>query len=90
MARLRRPAGHDDEPRPRLEAQGDYVFGMLVFPTVDDAGDVTRQEVDLIATLDLLVTVRKTPPGHVDCEFDDARHARCRDDVAAGHVPATC
>src|SRR6478752_1555715 len=62
IQRLRVPAHHDDEPRPRLEAHGDYVFGVLVLPTIDDTGDVTRHEIDLVATLDRLVTVRKTPP----------------------------
>ena len=51
------------EPRPRLQSQGDYVFGVLAFPAVSARGDLVFQEVDLIANLDVLVTVRKTPEG---------------------------
>jgi magnesium transporter len=83
-ARLRAPAGHDDEPRPRLEAHGDYVFGILVLPTIDDAGAVTRHEIDVVATLDRLVTVHKTPPGQVDCDLTDVIAAARLDDVAPG------
>jgi magnesium transporter len=83
-ARLRAPAGHDDEPRPRLEAHGDYVFGVLVLPTIDDAGTVTRHEIDVVATLDRLVTVHKTPPGQVDCDLTDVIAAARLDDVAPG------
>ncbi len=69
----------EEEPRPRLVAQGDYVFGVLAFPSVRAGGDVVFQEVDLIANLDVLITVRKTPPDHTACEFDDARNAALRD-----------
>ena len=31
---LLEPARHDDEPRPRLERQGDYLFGVLVVPVM--------------------------------------------------------
>ena len=57
--------------------QGDYVFGVLAFPAMRADGDVVFQEVDVVATLDVLVTVRKTPAGHTACEFDDARTRRC-------------
>jgi magnesium transporter len=72
------------EPRPRLEAQGDYVFGVLAFPAVRKTGEVVFQEVDVIATLDVLITVRKTPPGHTACEFDDARNTALRNGAPPG------
>src|SRR3954452_23734553 len=74
------------EPRPRLESQGHYVFGVLAFPAVNANGNLVFQEVDLIANLEVLVTVRKTPAGHTACEFDDARNASLRN----GSPPGLC
>jgi magnesium transporter len=85
IERILRPASHDDEPRPRLEARSNYVFGVLVFPSRSD-GEAVFQEVDVVATLEKLVTIRKTPPGHTPCEFDDARNAALR----AGAPPGMC
>lgn len=79
-------AGPEEEPRPRLVAQGDYIFGVLAFPSVRSSGEVVFQEVDLIANLDVLVTVRKTPPDHVACELDSARDAALRN----GSSPGLC
>src|SRR5438552_4585559 len=75
-----------DEPRPRLDAQGDYVFGVLAFPAVTATGDLVFQEVDVIATLNVLITIRKTPPGHTACEFEEARNAALRN----GSPPGLC
>ena len=75
-----------EEPRPRLEAQGNYVFGVLAFPAVRADGSLVFQEVDVIATLDVLVTIRKTPAGHTACEFDDVRNAALRN----GSPPGLC
>jgi len=56
------PAQHEDEPRPRLEGQGDYVFGiLLVAVAVPDEDRVFYQEIDLVLTDDRVITVRKTP-----------------------------
>jgi magnesium transporter len=56
------PARHDDEPRPRLEGHQDYVFGVILVPVCIRAEDrVFYQEVDVVATRERLVTVRKTP-----------------------------
>jgi magnesium transporter len=82
--RLSAAARHDDEPRPRLEAHGDYVFGILVLPTIDADGEVTRHEIDVVATLDRLVTVRKTPPGQMSCDLTDLVATAHRDDYAPG------
>jgi magnesium transporter len=84
MDRILLPARQ--EPRPRLESQGTYVFGVLAFPAVSAKGAVVFQEVDVIANLDVLVTIRKTPVGHTACEFDDARNAALRN----GSPPGLC
>ena len=62
LAQLLRPARQDDEPRPRLESQDIYVFGVFLVPVaIREEDRVYYQELDLIATRDRLVTVRKTP-----------------------------
>ena len=53
---------HDDEPRPRLEPHGDYIFGLFVVPIpIRDQDRIVLQEIDVVITKDRLVTVRKTP-----------------------------
>ncbi len=66
LEQLLTPARHDDEPRPRLEGHDHYVFGIFLVPIcVREEDRVFYQEVDLIATRERLVTVRKTPElGH--------------------------
>jgi magnesium transporter len=51
-----------ERPRPRLEGHADYVFGVLVAmaPAQDGVG-VENREIDFVATVERLVTVRKTP-----------------------------
>jgi len=83
IARILEPVEHDDEPRPRLEAQGTYVFGVLAVPSLTDEGAVF-QEVDVVATLDVLITIRKTPVPHAPCEFDDVRNTAIRDGASPG------
>jgi magnesium transporter len=84
VTRLLAPARHDDEPRPRLEAHGDYVFGVLVLPTIDDNAEATVHELDIVATLDRLVTVRKTPPGGTACDISAIRETGLRNDAPPG------
>jgi magnesium transporter len=56
------PALHDDEPRPRFEGHDHYVFGVFLVPVcIREEDRVFYQEVDVVATLERLVTVRKTP-----------------------------
>jgi magnesium transporter len=56
------PAQHEDDPRPKLESHGDYVFGVFLVPVVVAEEDaVFYQEIDVVMTRDVLVTVRKTP-----------------------------
>jgi magnesium transporter len=85
LQRIARPARPDHDPRPRLATHGDYVFGVLVLPTVDADGDVTCHEIDVVATLDRIVTVRKTPPAlDAACDISALLAAARRDDVAPG------
>ena len=59
---LLEPTRHDDEPRPRLEGHDHYVFGVFLVPVaIREEDRVYYQEIDLIATRERLVTVRKTP-----------------------------
>jgi magnesium transporter len=63
LEQLLEPAQHADEPRPTLESHGDYVFGVfLVAVAVPEEDRVFYQEVDLVLTRELVLTVRKTPP----------------------------
>ena len=77
-----RPTREDRLPRPRLEAHGSYVWGVFLAAVIDrDRDRVYYQEVDVVLTEDVAVTVRKTPPGG-EAPFDPAslRHA-CRDET---------
>ncbi len=56
--------GDGREPRPLLESHGTYVFGVLVaLHPLPDEDRVSYQEVDLVSTPGVVVTVRKTPGG---------------------------
>jgi magnesium transporter len=62
LDQLCRPAQHEDEPRPRLDGQGDYVFGILLVAVLVPSEDrVFYQEIDIVMSRDTIVTVRKTP-----------------------------
>jgi magnesium transporter len=70
MERLLQPITHDDEPRPTIESHGDYVYAVFVVPVCRRRQDeVFYQEIDLVATRDVVLTVRKTPSG--DRPFDE-------------------
>jgi magnesium transporter len=84
LERLLTPAEDTDEPRPTLQSHGDYIFGIfLVAVAVPEEDRVFYQEVDVVVTHDVLVTVSKTPPGE---HFYDPRPVRgsCRPDDSAG------
>ena len=50
--------------RPTIESHGAYVYGVFLVPVVDGESDrVFYQEVDVVMTPALIVSVRKTPPG---------------------------
>jgi hypothetical protein len=76
LERLQAAPRHDDEPRPRLETHGNHLFGVMVVPLfVAKDARVVYQEVDLLASRDRLVTVRKTPPDGEPLSFDDVRRS---------------
>ena len=62
LDQLLEPARHDDEPRPTIEGHGDYIFAVFLVPVVHREDDtVYYQEIDVVATRETIVTVRKTP-----------------------------
>jgi magnesium transporter len=72
------PHVHDDEPRPRIESHDDYILGVFLVPVAVPADDrLYYQEVDFIATHDVLVSVSKTPPGEQPFDPQPAKEA-CR------------
>jgi magnesium transporter len=83
LATLLAPHVHDDEPRPRLESHGTYVLGVFLIPVaVRDEDRIYYQEVDLIATDEMLVSVSKTPPGEQPFDPKPAKEAcRVHEDV---------
>ena len=83
--RLLRPPAADYEPRPRLEPHDTYVFGILAFPDYSN-GTIVFQEIDVIATTERLVTIRKTPPGHAPASLDECRNAA----LHSGATPGMC
>jgi magnesium transporter len=84
LNRLLAPAEPEDEPRPTLQGHGDYVFGIfLVAVAVPEEDRVFYQEVDVIVTHDVIVTVSKTPPGEHPYDPRPARDS-CRADDSAG------
>jgi magnesium transporter len=82
--RLLAPAVEDDEARPTLQSHGDYVFGIFLLPVaVPEENRVFYQEVDVVITHDVLVTVSKTPPGEHPYDPRPTRDS-CRPDDSAG------
>jgi magnesium transporter len=78
------PARHEDEPRPTLQSHGDYIFGIfLVAIAVPEEDRIFYQEVDVVVTHDVLLTVSKTPPGEHPYDPKPAQEA-CRPDDTAG------
>jgi magnesium transporter len=57
-------AESDNEARPTLQGHDNYIFGIfLVAVIVPEEARVFYQEVDVIVTQDVLLTISKTPPG---------------------------
>jgi magnesium transporter len=83
LLRILKPAT-SEEPRPRLEVRDRYIFGVLVIPSINDDDGFVAHEVDLVATPEKLITVRKSPPGENACEFDAARDTAVRQDASPG------
>jgi magnesium transporter len=75
---------HADEPRPTLQSHGDYIFGIfLVAEVVSEEDRVFYQEIDVVVTHDVLLSVSKTPPGEQPYDPRPARES-CRPDDNAG------
>jgi magnesium transporter len=87
LARLEAPSTLADQPRPRLETHGNHVFGVMIAPLfVPEEVRVVYQEVDVLVSIDRLVTVRKTPVGGQPLVLDDVRRAA----VEAADSPGLC
>jgi hypothetical protein len=68
------PSRHDDEPRPRLEGHDHYVFGVFLIPiAVREEDRIYYQELDLVATRERVLTVRKTPERGDACDLGPVR-----------------
>ena len=86
LEKLLQPAVHDDEPRPKLETHGDYVFGILIVPVmVREEDRVYYQEIDIVVDEELVLTVRKTPPDGPPIDLSEVQEA-CRTGVSVGMV----
>ena len=78
MDALLKPHEHNDEPRPRLVSHGTYVLGILLLPIeVANEDRLYYQEIDFVATTEVLVSVSKTPPGEQAFDPAPAKEA-CR------------
>jgi magnesium transporter len=78
------PARHADEPRPTLQAHGDYIFGVfLVAVAVPEDDRVFYQEIDVVVTHDVLLSVSKTPPNEHPYDPRPTREA-CQPDDEGG------
>src|SRR5207248_9452849 len=74
LEQLLAPAVHDDEPRARLEGHDHYLFGVFLLPiAIREEDRVFYQEVDIIATRERVVTVRKTPERGYACDLSPAQ-----------------
>jgi magnesium transporter len=84
LALLLSPAQHADEPRPTLQGHGDYIFGIfLVAVVVPNEDRIFYQEIYVVLTHDVLLSVSKTPPGEHPYDPRPARES-CRPDDNAG------
>ena len=78
------PAGHGDEQRPTLQSHGDYIFGIFVVAIAVPKEDrVFYQEIDVVLTHEVLLTVSKTPPGEHPYDPRTVRES-CLPDEEAG------
>ena len=74
--RLVQPPDAEHEPRPTIESHGDYVFAvLLVAVAVPHEDRVFYQEVDLVLTPNVALSVRKTPPGEEPFDLTEVQSA---------------
>jgi magnesium transporter len=80
LEQLLLPTRHDDEPRPRLEGHDHYVYGVFLVPiAIREEDRVFYQEVDIIATRDRLLTVRKTPEQGYPFDLSSAQESAAKE-----------
>ena len=78
-------SAHTDEPRATLQGHGHYIFGVFVIPVaVPEEDRVYYQEIDVVATHETLLTIRKTPPGEKPFEPPAERHDLIRKSPSTG------
>jgi magnesium transporter len=78
---------HDDEPRPTLQGHGDYVFGIfLLARAMPDEDTVYYQEIGVVLTHDVLLTVRKTPVDRGEPYDIEPVRAAARDTDSTGMI----
>jgi magnesium transporter len=78
---------HDDEPRPTLQGHGDYVFGIfLLARAMPDEDTVYYQEIGVVLTHDVLLTVRKTPVDRGEPYDIEPVRAAARDTDSPGMI----
>jgi magnesium transporter len=86
VALLLAPHTHEDEPRPRFEGHGSYVFGVLLVPVLLVSEDrVVYQECDVVLAADKVLTVRKTPPDGDPIDLSEIAEVKAKD-VAPGMI----
>lgn len=84
LERLLAPHRPEEEPRPRIDAHGDYVLGtLLVAVAVPEEDRVFYQEVDFVLTERVLLSVSKTPQGERPYDPRPAKEACGRREQAA-------
>ena len=76
LVALLAPHLHDNEPRPKIESHDKYVLGIFLLPvSVPEEDRVYYQEIDFIATEDVLVSISKTPPDEEPFDPKPAKEA---------------
>jgi magnesium transporter len=87
VALLLAPHTHEDEPRPRFEGHGAYVFGVLLVPVLLVAEDrVVYQECDVVLAAGKVLTVRKVPPDGDAIDLSDLAALCTEKDLAPGMI----
>jgi Mg2+ and Co2+ transporter CorA len=78
---------HDDEPRPTLQGHGDYVFGIfLLARAMPDEDSIYYQEIGVVLTNDMLLTIRKTPADRGEPYDIEPVRAAARDTDSPGMI----
>ena len=85
VARLLRPIDPDRPARPRLETRDHYVFGVFAAPGYDGE-HIVIDEVDVVMTHDVVVTVHKTARSRASMTFDAAVATAGRTGVDPGQA----